>query len=263
MSRPRRVGIAHQDPEVGIAHPTKGIAHQRESCLPQASRVRQRLTDYHNVDEALADLCGDFLPSCGPVSRCVAVEPADLPTPVAELLVHHDHMTTRLEEHHGQRVELRVLREQREGDLYRRTIVLCGTESGEVVEFGVVRIDLAFTPPNVRREILDGRAPLGDILIRHDVLRRIEPRWFLRFPADCSLISTATLLRTAKFSERAAEVGSPPQDSRPPQDNRPPQEFGRVGTIYCNEQPAIELLEVVTRVRAHPCDGKVRGLGNL
>ena len=65
------------------------------------SPVGQRLTDYHSVDEALADLCAGFVASGRPVSRWVATEPADLPAPFADLLVHHDHMTTRLEKHHG------------------------------------------------------------------------------------------------------------------------------------------------------------------
>lgn len=198
------------------------------------SSTGQRLSDYHSVDEALADLCGDLVSAGGPVSRCVAVQPSELPRPAAELLVHHDHMTTRLEQHHEQRIELRVLRERLDGDLYRRTIVLRGAESGEVVEFGIVRIDLAFTSTEVRREILDQAAPLGDILIRHDVLRRIEPRWYLRFPSDCSLL--------AEFDQTTGT-----------------ETFGRVGTIYCNEQPAIELLEVVTRWRPGTGDVGNRG----
>lgn len=188
------------------------------------SPVRQKLTDFGDVDEALADLCAGAVAASRPVSRCVAVEPDDLPAPFRELLVHHDHMTTRLERFHGEPVRLHVLREHLDAELYRRTIVLTSAGTGEVVEFGVVRIDLGFTPPAVREEVLAQQTPLGEILIRHDVLRRIEPRWFLRFAMDCPLIGGFGYPVTGDI-------------------------YGRVGTIYCDEEPAIELLEVVTGVR--------------
>ena len=86
-----------------------------------------------------------------------------------------------------------------------------------------MRIDLSYTPEIVREAILERRTPLGDILIRHNVLRRIEPRWYLRVSGGCSMFSETI----------AATTGDT---------------FGRVGTIYCNDQPAIELLEVVTGV---------------
>lgn len=107
------------------------------------------------------------------------------------------------------------------GDLYCRRIVLTLSGADRVVEFGVVRIDLAFTSPAVRERIIERKTPLGDILIGHEVLRRIEPRWYLKVEGSCPLLTGANTL-----GDGAA--------------------FGRVGTIYCHGAPAIELLEIVT-----------------
>jgi chorismate-pyruvate lyase len=185
--------------------------------------VRQKLVDYHNVGEALADLCGGLCGHDGTCLKCEQVDPQEIPAPLKRLLVHYDHMTTKLSEYFGRAVELEVVEHELDGDLYRRKIVLKLAGTDDVVEFGVVRIDLSYTSDAVREEILERRAPLGDILIRHNVLRRIEPRWYLRVSSGCPMFSEAIDAPTAGA-------------------------FGRVGTIYCNNQPAIELLEVVTGV---------------
>ena len=73
----------------------------------------------------------------------------------------------------------------------------------------------------VRKEILAKESPLGEILIRHNVHRRIKPRWFMRFPARGPILS---------FFGDAGGLDL----------------YGRIGTIYCDEKPAIDLLEIVT-----------------
>lgn len=143
-----------------------------------------------------------------------------MPERFQELLVHQDHMTVRLEEHYGRKVALRVLEEHAMGDIYRRRIALLIDGTEDVVEFGVVRIDLQHLPDEARAEVLQRSRPLGDILIRHNLLRRIEPRWYLRIPLTCPQLTCF-----------GANVSG--------------DAYGRVGTIYCNGEPAIELLEVV------------------
>lgn len=183
--------------------------------------VRPRLIDYTSVDDALSDLCDGFAASQIAVTDVHEVGPDEIPRPFHDLLVHHDHMTTKLTEHYGRPVELRILREQIEDDLYHRQIVLTPTGSNTIIECGLVRIDLSLTTEPAREAILRCDTPLGEILIEHDVLRRIEPRWYLRIGAQAPLL--------ASFDCSVAF-----------------DTFGRVGTIYCNDQPAIELLEVVT-----------------
>lgn len=193
------------------------------------SPVRRRLIDYRDVGEALADLCRGQCRHHGACLNCENVVPGEMPEPFERLLAHHDHMTTKLGDHFGRPVELDVIEYDLDGDLYRRKIRLKLAGRDDIVEFGVVRIDLSYTPDSVREEILERRTPLGDVLIRHNVLRRIEPRWYLRVSGGCPMFSETI----------AATTGDT---------------FGRVATIYCNDEPAIELLEVVTGVSG-ACSG--------
>jgi len=186
---------------------------------------RTKLTDYQSSDEALKDLCNGFGGPVCSVMPCHSTPSSELPEPFKRLLVHDGHMTTTLEAFYGRPVELRVAEEELDGELYHRRIVLALSGTEQVVEFGVVRIDLQYLPPEPRSEILDRTRPLGEILIRHNVMRRIDPRWYLRFPAHCGILSCFGPARRGDA-------------------------YGRVGTIYCNEQPAIELLEVVADVRS-------------
>lgn len=189
--------------------------------------VRPRLIDYTSASDALTDLCNGFTAPPIAATTLNEVQPDEMPPPFRDLLVHHSHMTTTLSGYYRRPLELRVLREEVEGDLYHRQIVLTSSGSNTVVECGLVRIDLSFTPEPVREAILRRETPLGDILIEHDVLRRIEPRWYLRLEPHSPLLKSFDC--------------SPALDT-----------FGRVGTIYCNDQPAIELLEVVTGVSLQP-----------
>ncbi|HKQ48172.1 MAG TPA: hypothetical protein VJZ71_08900 [Phycisphaerae bacterium] len=148
------------------------------------------------------------------------IAPDRLPDAYRRLLAHDQHMTLRLREHFGQDVVLRVLASQVDGDLYQRRIVLSLAESERIVEVGLVRIDLGYTSGAVRAAIQEKRTPLGDVLIQANVLRRIEPKWYYRFDTGCPLL---------------ADFGAA----------RPPKAYGRLGVIYCDEQPAIELLEIV------------------
>lgn len=185
------------------------------------TRVRPRLIDYKSMGDALTDLCNGFAASQIAATTVHEVGPDEIPPPFHDLLVHHNHMTTTLRDHYGRPVRLRVLHEQVEDDLYHRQIVLTPTGSDTIIECGLVRIDLSFTTATVREAILRRDTPLGDILIEHGVLRRIEPRWYLRLEAQSPLLTLFNCL--APFDM-----------------------FGRIGTIYCDDQPAIELLEIVT-----------------
>ncbi|GMU81141.1 MAG: hypothetical protein AMXMBFR47_10120 [Planctomycetota bacterium] len=168
---------------------------------------------------ALADLCEGFFDSLDFLADCPRVEAEALPDAAQRLLVHRDHMTTVLQSAYGAPVQLEVIAEQHESRAYLRKILLRIEPAGLIVELGIVRIDLRFIPPAVEREILDRSAPLGDVLIRADLLRRVSPRWFFHFP-----VSTPIAAAMCRPGSRA---------------------YGRVGTIYCNDEPAIDLLEVV------------------
>jgi len=178
---------------------------------------------------ALADLCDGFFDEVEFVYDCPRLTAEQIPPPLDRLLVHREHMTARLEAYYGQPVDLHVLAEQREDDRYARKIALTLRGLPTVVEFGIASIRLHYLPEAARAAVLQRREPLGDILIRHNVLRRISPRWYFRFPPD-------TPIATALLGEAAEHGGDRPV-------------IGRVGTIYCDEEPAIELLEVVVEAR--------------
>jgi hypothetical protein len=89
------------------------------------------------------------------------------------------------------------------------------------VEVGVVRLNFRFMSREVRDEILKRETPLGAILIRHKVLRKVQPRWYMKFPANAPLLAAAGAIF-------------------------PHTTYGRLGTIHCNGEPAIEVLEIVS-----------------
>ena len=134
-------------------------------------------------------------------------------------------MTVVLEKHHGSPVAVQVLEEHHDGDLYTRKIALSPMPDGPVVEWGVVRLNFRYIAPEVRDEILARQMPLGAILIQHNVHRRVKPRYFLRLPPHSDILQL---------------FGAP--------DNTEPV-YGRIGTIYCDGEPAIELLEIVVNCR--------------
>jgi len=185
----------------------------RDGCASRASLTA-------SGGAALGRVCAGFAAPEVAMTGAVVLDAGDVPEPYASLLNHTGHMTERLRLHHGEPVDLEVLDHQSDGDAYTRRILLRLRGSRRVAEFGVVRMDLSCMPPDVREMIVERRVPLGDILIAHDVMRRIEPRFFYRFDGGAGLARGA-----AGMSWDGA--------------------YGRVGTIFVEDQPAIELLEVV------------------
>jgi chorismate-pyruvate lyase len=147
--------------------------------------------------------------------------PADaVPEPYHTLLVHQHHMTVTVEEHHGDLVDVRILSCRHHGSSYARKIVLSLQKTGRIVQFGIVRIILDYCSPEVRKEIVAGQTPLGRVLIEHNVLRRIELTGFLKIDAGPA--------QMAWFGQGGRATL-----------------YGRLGYIHCDEQPAVELLEIL------------------
>ncbi len=144
----------------------------------------------------------------------------EVPAPYHDLLVHEHHMTVTVEAYHGGPVDVRVLEWRQDGSHYARKILLVLRSTGKVVQFGIVRIDLDRTTPEVRAALLARQTPVGRILIQHDVLRRIEPTAFVRIDAG---------------PEQMAWFGQA----------EPAVLYGRLAIIHFNNKPAVELLEVV------------------
>ncbi len=180
-----------------------------------------RLVECKSAEEALESLCHWFYEDRISVEGCDPVNADEMPETYRKLLVHNEHMTEKLSDYHGEDVELHVLQNRADGDLYSRNILLTlPSDPDFVVEFGIMRMNLNMVGTEVRKAIEAGETPLGNILVGHKVLRRIEPRWYLKFDTE---------------SPMASHFGRKHEHPI----------YGRVGIIYCNDEPAIELLEVV------------------
>jgi hypothetical protein len=169
-----------------------------------------------------AALCGLF-PDPGGPPTAVPVPPADVPEPYRGLLVHTHHMTVTVERFYGEPVDVKVLATRRDGYDYARKILLTLHDTGRVVQFGIVQLDLDLLSPVVREQILEQKTPLGRVLIQNNVFRRVQPTAYLRVtpnPAMCGWF-------------RLAE---------------PADTYGRLGVIFCDGKPAIEVLEVMAPV---------------
>ena len=164
-----------------------------------------------------------LFPDSADVPHAESVPADDVPEPYRQLLVHTHHMTVTVERFYGDPVDVTVLACRRDGDEYARKILLSLHASHKVVQFGLVRINLGVCPPAVKAEIVDGKTPLGRVLIQHDMLRRIEPVGYLRL----------------RLSERMAEWFGVVAGA---------ETFGRLGVIYTGDAPAVEVLEILAPV---------------
>jgi len=144
----------------------------------------------------------------------------EVPQPYHKLLVHKRHMTVTVEAHHGDLVDVRILDRRHVGNFYARKILLVTQKTGKVVQFGIVRINLSYCSKAVREEIVAGKTPVGRVLINHKVLRRIEPTAYLRVTPSAAMMGWFSL-------------------------DQPLTTYGRTGIIFCDEHPAIEVLEIV------------------
>jgi chorismate-pyruvate lyase len=155
------------------------------------------------------------------MTRSELVPPGRVPPPYHQLLVNEHHMTLTVEAHHGDAVDVKVLEYRVAGDSYARKILLPLQRTGRVVMFGLMRVNFRYCSEEVRQRILEGKTPLGRILIEANVLRRIEPTAFLRVLPGPSMMTWFGL-------------------------DSPRPTYGRFALIHCDEQPAVELLEIVT-----------------
>lgn len=170
---------------------------------------------------ALDHLAGLFYPDLAELGQFEEVLAEQMPAGYRQLLAHHDHMTVSLEEHHGCKVDVKVLATQQTGDYYSRKIILHRQSDGRVVLFGIPRINLALVDDQVREEIIGQQAPLGRVLIEHNVLREVQ---------------LASLYRVTPGPDLCRCLGL----------GQPQTTYGRTAFIYCDGYPAVELLEIVS-----------------
>jgi chorismate-pyruvate lyase len=155
------------------------------------------------------------------IARAEHVAASLTPEPYKRMLVHEHHMTVTMEEYHRSPVSVTVFDRTLEGDRYARKIVLYKEGTDIPVQFGLVRFNFQYVTDAVRTAILSEKIPLGRVLINHNVLRHIDLGAIVRITAGPQL---ASLL---KMPEGGIT-------------------YGRLATIFCNQQPAVDLLEIPT-----------------
>lgn len=109
---------------------------------------------------------------------------ADVPGPYHQLLVHDHDMTSELAGFHRDEITLEVLHSRQSGDTYLREVVLHTATAGTPVEYGLIEIQLAAFPAELRPLILAGQTPLGAILNASGLAYRSEPQGFFTVPAE-------------------------------------------------------------------------------
>lgn len=194
-----------------------------EDRPPSTPAFRNPESDAVNEPRQVPDLSAllaIFYAQPGDLASFEMVAADDVPPPYHELLVHEHHMTVTMEAHHGCAVDVRVLRKVIAGRHYARMILLERSSDRRVVQFGIMRVSFAHLSEAVRRDVESEAIPLGRVLIQHDVLRRIR---------------LSTLWRVTPGADLCRYFGL--AGTRPT--------FGRTALIDCNDEPAVELLEVV------------------
>lgn len=161
-----------------------------------------------------------------PPPRARDILPQQMPQPYRGLLEHENHMTETLETHHRATVTLEVLARAHEEPRYSRKILLRSAKTAEVVQFGIMQFDFSCCNDTVRSEILEEATPLGRILIQNATLRRISMHGLLEIEPDAELKRVFGL---APYDEQLL--------------------YGRLATIFTNDEPAVALLEVLAPER--------------
>ncbi|HEY4310493.1 MAG TPA: hypothetical protein VGN12_13665 [Pirellulales bacterium] len=169
----------------------------------------------------LATLVALFYDSPPTLGSFDCVEARDMPLRFASLLAHEEHMTVTVERFHKSSVDVTVLDRQITPSHYARKILLSRQSDGGVVQYGIMRVNFAYLEPIVRRQIEAEDTPLGRVLIQNNVLRRVH---------------LASLWRVTAGEELARLFDMTPGEIT----------YGRTALIMCNEEPAVELLEIVT-----------------
>ncbi len=181
------------------------------------------MSDVRQSASELSALVELFYDSTEVLASFIAVSPHELPADYRTLLAHEHHMTVAVEAFHRSAVDVQVLARRRSQSHYARKILLARRTDGRVVQFGIMRVNLAYLEDPVRAEIESERVPLGRTLIEHGVLRQVH------------LVSLWHVMPGAELCQHFSLA-------------EPVPTFGRAAAIDCNGERAVELLEIVAPI---------------
>jgi hypothetical protein len=178
----------------------------------------------------MATLIDPFAPLTGYYAQLNAapatprvIDGAGMPEPYRSLLVSSRDMTPTLERFHSCKLHLRILDARRHADEYRRHVALLDVRD-RVVEFGAIHIHLDALPVTVQDVVLEGRRPLGGLLIEHAVVHHSCPSAYFSIVGDDAI-------------------------NRALQQREPGELFGRCNTLVADNGRAIaEVVEILPRI---------------
>lgn len=179
------------------------------------------MNPFESAKVELDSLVGIFFEDGLSLGSFSEVAANQIPEPYRSLLNHDAHMTVTLEKYHSSQVDIRVLRKQHCQTNYAREILLSRQTDQQVVQYGIVRLNFGYLDEQVQQEIESQQVPLGRVLIEHDVMRQVKLLSLYEINPGPALVEA---------------LGIEPESRC----------FGRTAMIFCNDQPAIELLEIVT-----------------
>lgn len=216
--RPRQRTLLHSKQNYRSPHGDCIPSLAGESVLPhESSGSASEPSPGPPVLEDLIALFFEDAQQLGEVQEC---EAAQMPWRYADLLAHDGHMTETVEKLFDGPVDVRVLDRRFDQPFYSREITLHRKEDGQIVQYGIVRLDVTFLDDDVCEEILAETTPLGRVLIEHNVMREVQ----------------LSALWDIRVGTRLAEVFQCPVGTRT---------FGRTAMIYLDGEPVIELLEII------------------
>jgi chorismate-pyruvate lyase len=146
-----------------------------------------------------------------------------VPAPYDQLLNHQHHMTITVESQWHESVDVHVHRVIQDEHIYAREVTLVSSVSRKIVQYGIVRLQIAALDADIWKQVESQQVPLGRALIDGNVLREVQLCGLWRVRVGPSLASLMHLC-----------IGD--------------QTYGRTAIIHCDGAPAIELLEIVTPV---------------
>lgn len=178
------------------------------------------MEDSPNLFAELHSLVGIFFADVSQLGKFREIVAAETPEPQHALLNHEHHMTVTVEKFHSCPVNVEVIQATKTEQSYSREILLRKTTDQTIVQYGIVRLNFEHLAADVIREIEAKETPLGRILINHNVLRQVK------------LLSLYEIVPGLRMQE---VCNLSPEHSV----------YGRTALIYCDDKPAVELLEVV------------------
>jgi len=179
-----------------------------------------------NPQEELNSLVSLFSGDEPLIEQAEHIPAALTPEPYKQMLAHDSHMTVTMESYHNTKVDVKIFDRLLEANVYSRKIALLKSGTDDVVQFGIVRFHFEYVTDEVRTEILAGEIPLGRVLINRNVLRHIDLGAILKITAGPGLAECLQM--------GVGEVT-----------------YGRLATIFCNNKPAVDLLEISAPLQAN------------